>query len=168
LSPILNRDRALVSQQVQELIQATMDSYAAGVNIITVNFDRADPPAEVIDAFRDVQAAAQDRDTAQSQAEAFANRRLAEARGEAAQILQEAEAYRAQTVNEASGEASRFKAIQQEYALAPDVTRQRIYLETMERVLGGLNKVIIDENMGGEGGVVPYLPLNELNRNSGQ
>jgi membrane protease subunit HflK len=169
LSPILNRDRALVSQQVQDLIQTTLDAYQSGVNIVTVNFDRADPPAEVIDAFRDVQAAAQDRDTAESQAQAYANRKLAEARGEAAQILQEAEGYRAQTVNEASGEASRFKAIQTEYAQAPDVTRKRIYLETMERVLGGVNKVIIDENTGGgAGGVVPYLPLTELNRSAGK
>jgi membrane protease subunit HflK len=167
LSPILNRDRALVSQQVQELVQSTLDSYQAGVNIVTVNFDRADPPPEVIDAFRDVQAAAQDRSTAESQAEAYANRRLAEARGESAQLLQEAEGYRARTVNEASGEASRFKAIQQEYAQAPDVTRQRMYLETMERVLGGIDKVIIDESAGGSG-VVPYLPLNELNRSAGR
>jgi membrane protease subunit HflK len=88
---------------VQELIQSTLDGYRAGVNMLRVNFDRADPPPQVIDAFRDVQAAAQDRDTAEKQAEAYANRALAEARGEAAQLLQEAEAYRAQTVNEAVG-----------------------------------------------------------------
>jgi membrane protease subunit HflK len=166
LGPILNRDRALVSQQVRDLIQSTLDSYEAGVDILRVNFDRADPPQEVIDAFRDVQAAAQDRDTAEKQAEAYANRALAEARGQSAQLLQEAEAYRAQTVNEASGEAARFKAIYEEYALAPDVTRQRLYLETMERVLGGIDKIILDETGGGQGqGVVPYLPLNELNQN---
>ena len=164
LSPILNRDRALISQQVQALIQQTMDSYEAGVNILRVNFDRADPPPEVIDAFRDVQAAAQDRNTQESQAEAYANRALAEARGSAAQVLQEAEGYRAQTVNEATGEAERFKAIYEEYRLAPDVTRQRLYLETMERVLGGVNKVVIDEGAGGSQGVVPFLPLNELSR----
>jgi membrane protease subunit HflK len=166
LGPILNRDRALVSQQVRDLIQSTLDSYEAGVDILRVNFDRADPPQEVIDAFRDVQAAAQDRDTAEKQAEAYANRALAEARGQSAQLLQEAEAYRAQTVNEASGEAARFKAIYEEYALAPDVTRQRLYLETMERVLGGIDKIILDETGSGQGqGVVPYLPLNELNQN---
>lgn len=169
LSPILNRDRALVSQQVGDLIQQTLDSYEAGVNILRVNFDRADPPNEVIDAFRDVQAAAQDRNTAESRAEAYANQALAEARGSAAQILQEAEAYAAQTVNEASGEAARFVSIYDEYARAPDVTRQRLYLETMERVLGGMDKVILDD-VGGTGGggqgVVPYLPLNDLNRRS--
>ncbi len=164
LSPILNRDRALISQQVQALIQQTMDSYEAGVNILRVNFDRADPPPEVIDAFRDVQAAAQDRNTQESQAEAYANRALAEARGQAAQVLQEAEAYRAQTVNEASGEAARFKAIYAEYQLAPEVTRKRLYLETIERVMMGINKIVIDETAGGSSGVVPYLPLTELGR----
>jgi membrane protease subunit HflK len=167
LGPILNRDRALVSQAVEDLIQSTMDGYGAGVNILRVNFDRADPPPEVIDAFRDVQAAAQDRDTAEKQAEAYANRALAEARGESAQLLQEAEAYRAQTVNEASGEAERFKAIYEEYARAPEVTRKRLYLETMERVFGGLDKVIIDEGAQGSQGVVPYLPLNELRARGG-
>ena len=167
LSPILNRDRALISQQVQTLIQQTMDSYEAGVNILRVNFDRADPPPEVIDAFRDVQAAAQDRNTQESQAEAYANRALAEARGQAAQVLQEAEAYRAQTVNEAAGEAARFKAIYAEYQLAPEVTRKRLYLETIERVMMGINKIVIDETAAGSSGVVPYLPLNELGRAAG-
>jgi membrane protease subunit HflK len=164
LAPILNRDRALVSQEVLALIRQTLDSYDSGVNVLRVNFDRADPPSQVIDAFRDVQAAGQDRNTQESQAEAYANRALAEARGSAAQLLQEAEAYRAQTVNEASGEAARFKAIHEEYKLAPDVTRQRLYLETMERVLGGVNKVVIDEGAGGQQGVVPFLPLNEIGR----
>lgn len=164
LAPILNRDRALVSQEVLALIRTTLDSYDSGVNVLRVNFDRADPPSQVIDSFRDVQAAAQDRNTQESQAEAYANRALAEARGSAAQILQEAEAYRAQTVNEASGEAARFKAIYEEYKLAPEVTRQRIYLETMERVLGGVNKVVIDQGASGSQGVVPFLPLNELGR----
>ncbi|MGF1658460.1 MAG: FtsH protease activity modulator HflK [Rubrimonas sp.] len=168
LSPILNRDRALISQQVRDLIQSTLDSYQAGVNVLRVNFDRADPPQQVIDAFRDVQAASQDRDTAEKRAEAYANQALAEARGRAAQILQEAEGYRAQAVNEAAGEAQRFKSILGEYQLAPDVTRTRLYLETMERVLGDIDKVIIDQPEGGGGqGVVPYLPLNELRR-SGQ
>ncbi|MFN3613893.1 MAG: FtsH protease activity modulator HflK [Rubrimonas sp.] len=168
LSPILNRDRGLISQQVRDLIQDTLDSYGAGVNILRVNFDRADPPPEVIDAFRDVQAASQDRDTAEKQAEAYANRALAEARGQAAQLLQEAEGYRAQVVNEAAGEASRFKAILEEYARAPEVTRKRLYIETMERVLGSVDMIIIDDNIGGDNGsgIVPYLPLNELNRSA--
>lgn len=164
LSPILNRDRALISQQVQEVIQSTLDGYQAGVNVLRVNFDRADPPPQVIDAFRDVQAAGQDRDTAEKQAEAYANRKLAEARGEAAQVIQEAEGYRAQTVNEASGEAARFTSVYEEYARAPEVTRKRLYLETMERVFGSVDKVIIDEGANGAQGVVPYLPLGELRR----
>jgi membrane protease subunit HflK len=166
LKPILSRDRAAISQEVQELIQTTLDSYVSGVNIVRVNFDRADPPPEVIDAFRDVQAAEQDRDTEEKRAEAYANQKLAGARGQVAQIMQEAEAYRAQVVNDAKGEASRFEAIYNEYSLAPEVTRKRLYLETMERVLGDVEKIIIDESTGGADGqgVVPYLPLNELRK----
>lgn len=164
LSPILNRDRAVVAQDVLASIRQTLQSYDSGINVLRVNFDRADPPGPVIDAFRDVQAAAQDRQTAENQAEAYANRALAEARGQAAQLLQEAEGYRAQTVNEAAGEAARFKSILAEYANAPDVTRQRLYIETMERVLGSVNKILIDDEVGGQGGILPYLPLNELRR----
>ncbi|MEM9146484.1 MAG: FtsH protease activity modulator HflK [Pseudomonadota bacterium] len=170
LKPILNRDRAEISSQVENLIQSTMDSYAAGVNIVRVNFDEADPPGQVIDSFRDVQAAEQDRDTSEKRAEAFANETLANARGEAAKILQDAEAYRAQVINDAKGEAARFSAIYDEYALAPEVTRKRMFLETMEKVFGDVDKIIIDDSVssgGGSGsGVVPYLPLNELRRQS--
>lgn len=164
LAPILNRDRGVIADQARELIQVTMDSYASGINIVRLNLDRADPPAEVIDAFRDVQAAEQERDRLERQADAYANQALAGARGEAAQLLEEAEGYRAQVVNEAEGQASRFLAVLQEYRGAPEVTRRRIYLETMEQVLGDVNLVLMDE--GGSGsGVVPYLPLNELRRN---
>lgn len=163
LAPILNRDRGVIGDRLQDLIQSTLDSYDSGVNIIRVNFDKADPPEKVIDAFRDVQAAAQERDRLQNVADAYANRVLAEARGEAAQLLEEAEGYRARVVNEAEGEASRFSAVLEEYEKAPEVTRKRLYLETMEQVLGGLDKIILDESAGGQG-VVPYLPLNELRR----
>ena len=167
LAPILNRDRGAIADRLQDLIQSTLDSYDSGVNIIRVNFDRADPPAPVIDAFRDVQAAEQERDRLQNVADAYANRVLAEARGQAAQLLEEAEGYRAQQVNQAQGEASRFSAVLEEYLKAPDVTRQRLYLETMEEVLGRVDKIILDENQGAGGqGVVPYLPLNELRRNT--
>ena len=168
LAPILNRDRGSIAGRLQELIQSTLDSYDSGVNIIRVNFDKADPPASVIDAFRDVQAAEQERDRLQNVADAYANRVLAEARGEAAQVLEEAEGYRARVVNEAEGEASRFTAVLEEYAKAPEVTRKRLYLETMEQVLGGVNIIILDETSGQGGqGVVPYLPLNELRRGGG-
>ncbi|PID36584.1 MAG: FtsH protease activity modulator HflK [Rhodobacterales bacterium] len=162
LAPILNRDRGAIAQELQELIQATLDSYASGVNIVRVNFDRADPPREVIDSFREVQAAEQTRDTLQKQADAYANQVIAAARGEAAQMLEQAEAYRAKVVNEAEGEAARFIAVLEEYAKAQDVTRKRLYLETIERIFADVDKVIIDEGASGSQGVVPYLPLNEL------
>ena len=164
LSPILNRDRDLIAETVHQLIQETLDVYEAGVNIVRLNLDRADPPSEVIDSFREVQAAEQERDRLERQADAYANRVLAGARGEAAQVLEQAEGYRARVVNEAQGEASRFSAVLAEYAEAPEVTRKRLYLETMEDVLGRVDKVILDEGAAGSQGVVPYLPLNELRR----
>jgi modulator of FtsH protease HflK len=166
LKPILSRDRAAISQEVQSVIQTTLDGYESGVNIVRVNFDGADPPPQVIDAFRDVQAAEQDRDTEEKRAEAYANQKLAGARGQTAQILQVVEGYRAQVINEAKGEAARFDSVYTEYVKAPEVTRKRLYLETMERVLGGVDKIIIDDSIGGAGGqgIVPYLPLNELRR----
>jgi membrane protease subunit HflK len=164
LSPILSRDRGVISQEVQDLIQQTLDDYGSGVNIVRVNFDKADPPQEVIDAFREVQAARQERSTLQNRADAYANQTLAAARGDAAQKLQEAEGYRAQVVNAAQGEASRFTAVQQEYVKAPEVTRRRLYLETMEDVLGDTRMFLLDTPTAGAQSVVPYLPLNELRR----
>ncbi|NDV00150.1 FtsH protease activity modulator HflK [Pseudoroseicyclus tamaricis] len=169
LAPILNRDRGLIAQQVQEGIQDTLDEYESGINIVRVNLEKADPPMQVIDAFRNVQAAEQERDRLQRQADAYSNRVLAEARGLAAQIVEQAEAYRAETVNDALGQASRFSSVLEAYNTAEDVTRRRLYLETMEEVLGGVNKIILDPTVaGGTGGqgVVPYLPLNELGRSS--
>ncbi|KUP93214.1 FtsH protease activity modulator HflK [Tritonibacter horizontis] len=169
LAPILNRDRGLISQRLGELIQSTLDSYGSGVNVVRINFDGADPPEPVKDAFREVQSAGQERDRLEKQADAYANRKLASARGQAAQTLEEAEAYRAQVVNEAQGEASRFSAVLTEYEKAPEVTRKRLYLETMEEVLGRVDKIILDSSAGGAGGqdVVPYLPLNEIRRSGG-
>ncbi|MEP3332883.1 FtsH protease activity modulator HflK [Sedimentitalea sp.] len=165
LAPILNRDRGIISQRLEELIQSTMDSYDSGVNIVRVNFDGADPPESVKDAFRAVQSAGQERDRLEKQADAYANRVLAGARGEAAQTLEESEGYRARVVNEATGEASRFSAVRAEYDKAPEVTRKRLYLETMEQVLGDVNKIILDDtSTSGGQGIVPYLPLNELRK----
>jgi hypothetical protein len=156
LAPILNRDRAIIAESVEVLIQATLDSYDSGVRIVRLNLDRADPPEQVIDAFREVQAAEQERDRLERQADAYANRVLAGARGEAAQLLEEAEAYRAQVVNEAQGEAAASSPFLQEYEQAPEVTRRRLYLETMERVLGDVDLVILDgEGGAGGSGVVP-------------
>ncbi len=163
LAPVLNRDRGVIAGRLNELIQSTLDSYNSGVNVVRVNFEKADPPDEVIDAFRAVQAAEQQRDRLVKESDAYANRVLAQARGESAQMMEEAEGYRARVVNEATGEASRFSAVLEEYVKAPDVTRKRLYIETMEEVLGSLDKVIIDEGVGGSG-VVPYLPLNQLTK----
>lgn len=162
LAPILNRDRGLIAERLKDLIQTTLDSYDSGLNVVRVNFDRADPPGEVIDAFKNVQSAEQQRDRLQKEADAYANTVLAGARGQAAQLLEEAEGYRAQVVNEAEGEASRFSSVLAEYRKAPEVTRKRLYLETIEEVLGQVDKVILDENSNQ--GVVPYLPLNEIVR----
>ena len=179
LAPILNRDRAAIEARVKELIQATLDNRDTGINVIRVNFNKVDPPSQqvrvtdaegrtstvsVIDAFRDVQAAEQERDRVERQADAYANRRLAEARGESAQLLEAAEGYRARVVNDAIGEASRFSAVLTEYQAAPEVTRKRLYLETMERVLGDVDKIILENADSAAQGVVPYLPLNELRR----
>ncbi|MFD1883477.1 FtsH protease activity modulator HflK [Paracoccus pacificus] len=164
-APVLNRDRGAIGQELATAVQQTLDSYQSGIHVVRVNLDRAEAPDQVIDSFRDVQAAQQERDRLEKEADAYANRVLAEARGQVAQLGEEAEAYRAQAVNGAEGEAARFNAIYDEYAKAPDVTRRRMYLETMEKVLGGVNKVILDgvPTTGGQGsGVVPYLPLDRL------
>ena len=166
LAPILNRDRGAIADRLRDLIQSTLDSYDSGVNIIRVNFDKADPPEPVIASFRRVQDAEQERDRVQNVADAYANRVVAEARGEAAQILEQAEGYRARVVNEAQGEASRFSAVLNEYRKAPDVTRKRLYLETMEAVLGDIEIILLDETNGQGQGVVPYLPLNEMRRSN--
>ena len=168
LAPILNRDRGAIADRLRDEIQTTLDSYDSGVNIVRVNFDKADPPEPVIASFRKVQDAEQERDRLQNVADAYANRVLAEARGSAAQLLEQSEAYRAQVVNEAVGEASRFTAVLSEYEKAPNVTRKRLYLETMENVLGGVDIILLDEGEGGGQGVVPYLPLNDLRRNTNE
>ncbi|WP_322889716.1 MULTISPECIES: FtsH protease activity modulator HflK [unclassified Yoonia] len=164
LAPILNRDRGAIAERLRDDIQASLDSFESGVNIIRVNFDKADPPEPVIAAFRQVQDARQERDRLQNVADAYANRVVAEARGQSAQVLEQAEGYRARVVNEALGEASRFSAILAEYLEAPDVTRKRIYLETLEGVLRDVDIIMMDESAAGSQGVVPYLPLNEMRR----
>jgi len=147
---------------VHDLMQSTLDRYGAGVQITQVQLQKVDAPAQVIDAFRDVQAARIDQERAKNEAETYANKVIPEAKGRAAQITQSAEAYRKQTVAEATGASSRFRQIYDEYKKAPEVTRQRMYLETMERLFGGTDKVIVDSTA--TGGVVPYLPLDQLMR----
>ena len=161
LAPILNRDRGAIAQRLQQMTQSTLDGYDSGLNVVRVNFLRADPPGEVKAAFKEVQSAEQERDRLQKEANAYANKVLAGARGEAAQELEQAEGYRAQVVNQAEGEASRFSAVLAEYQKAPEVTRKRLYLETMQDVMSHVNKVIVDDKAGGQG-IVPYLPLDQL------
>ncbi len=163
IQPILTGARQNIETAVHELMQKTLDHYGAGVLIDQVQMQKVDPPSQVIDAFRDVQAARADLERAQNEAQTYANRVLPEARGRVAQITQSAEAYREQTVAEAKGQTSRFLQIYDEYKKAPQVTRQRIYLETMERLFSGTEKIIMDSGTGANG-VVPYLPLNELTR----
>jgi membrane protease subunit HflK len=155
---ILTEERQAIQDEVQVLMQTTLDSYGAGVTINEVQLQRVEPPASVIDAFRDVQAAVANAESARNEAETFRNQRVPRAQGEAAQITQAAEAYKSQTVAEAQGEAQRFLSVYEQYKLAPDVTRERIYLETMERVLGGANKIIVE----GGSGPMQYLPLDTL------
>jgi modulator of FtsH protease HflK len=164
IQPILTGARATIETAVQELMQKTLDHYAAGIQVTQVQLQKVDPPAQVIDSFRDVQAARSDAERAQNEAQTYANRVVPEARGRAAQITQAAEAYREQTVAEATGQTSRFLKVYDEYKKAPNVTRERMYLETMERLFNGTDKIIMDSGSGGQNGVVPYLPLNELTR----
>ena len=165
IQPILTGARSNIETAVHDLMQKTLDDYGSGIAIQQIQLQKVDPPTQVIDAFRDVQAARADLERAQNEAQTYANRVVPEARGRSAQILQGAEAYREQTVAEATGQTSRFLKIYDEYKKAPDVTRQRIYLETMERVFSGTDKIILDSGVGGNGqGVVPFLSLNELQR----
>src|SRR5665213_3096831 len=161
IQPILTGARQTIETAVQDLMQKTLDHYGAGILVQQVQLQKVDPPAQVIDAFRDVQAARADLERAVNESQTYANRVVPEARGNVAKITQAAEAYKSQTVAEATGQTSRFLKIYDEYKKAPDVTRERMYLETMERVLGGSNKIIVDSNPGSQG-VVPYLPLGEL------
>ena len=155
--------RGAIEQHAREQTQAILDDYGAGILVTQVQLQKVDPPDEVIEAFRDVQRAQADRERAQNEAELFANDILPRARGDAERISQEAQAYRQEVVARAEGDAQRFLAVYNEFAKARDVTVKRIYLETMEDVLRGMNKVLIDESGKGSG-VVPYLPLPELER----
>jgi len=164
IQPILTGARQTIENAVQELMQKTLDNYGAGIFVQQVQLQKVDPPTQVIDSFRDVQAARADLERAVNESQTYANRVVPESRGRVAQITQAAEAYKSQTVAEATGQTSRFLKIYEQYKKAPDVTRQRMYLETMERVLCGADKIIMDSGREGGGGVVPYLPLGELSR----
>jgi len=162
IMPIFTTERPVIEKGVQGLMQGVLDWYKAGVMVLKVQLQSVDPPEQVISAFKDVIAAQQDQDRMRNEAEAYANKVVPEARGRAAAIIQEAEGYRLQTVAEATGQISRFNQVYEQYKKAPDVTRERLYLETMERVLAPANKIIIDQSTGQGQGVVPYLPLGAL------
>ncbi|MBL6857592.1 MAG: FtsH protease activity modulator HflK [Pelagibacteraceae bacterium] len=162
IQSILTEGRLQIETDVQVIIQNILDEYGSGIQITQVQTQKADPPSQVIDAFRDVQAARADRERSKNEAETYANDVIPRARGEAEKILQEADAYKQQVVAASEGEASRFLAIYNEYKNAKQVTQERMYFETMEKVLADIDKVIIDKDSGQ--GVVPYLPLPELKK----
>lgn len=157
----LTDGREAIEEQTRNELQGLVDEYKAGIVIRQVQLLDVDPPNQVIDAFNEVARAIQDKETVQNQAEAYRNDVVPRARGEAAQMMKEAEAYRAEVVNRATGDANRFNSVYQAYSVSKDVTTQRIYLETLEEVFSKVNKIIIDKNAGGSG-VVPYLPLPEV------
>ncbi len=159
---IFRDDRQGIAQNVRDILQGTLDEYGAGLTINAISIEDAAPPREVADAFDEVQRAEQDEDKFVEEANQYSNQKLGQARGDAAQIREEAAAYKNRVVQEAEGEAQRFISVYDEYAKAPDVTRKRLYLETMENVLKDSTKVIVEQGNGQ--GVVPYLPLPELQK----
>ncbi|MEQ9437248.1 FtsH protease activity modulator HflK [Hyphomonas sp.] len=161
LQGVITTERDVVQTEVAKQVQALLNDYRAGIQILAVTIDRSDPPQQVIEAFNDVNVAEQDAETNINQATQFANEVVPQARGTAQRLLQEAEAYRDQVLADAQGEASRFEQIYEEYRKAPRVTRERMYLETMEKVLERSDKLIMDQDSG----AVPYLPLERTQRN---
>lgn len=164
---IFRDDRQGIADTVRGIIQTTLDEYKAGLSVNALSIEDAAPPRQVADAFDEVQRAEQDEDRFVEEANQYSNKQLGQARGEAARIREEAAAYKNRVVQEAEGEAQRFTSVYEQYSRAPDVTRQRLYLETMESVLNGANKVIVGEGEDSRG-VVPYLPLPELRRRGQQ
>lgn len=163
LQSLITNERAAVQLEVQQQAQGLLDDYRAGIEILDVQIRRADPPAQVIAAFNDVNVAEQDAQTVINQAQREANRVVPEARGTAERLLAEAQGYRDRVIADANGEAERFNQIYAEYAQAPRVTRERMFLETLETVLGRSDKIVLDSGSG----AVPYLPLDRTTRNQG-
>lgn len=166
IQTVLTEGRQEIQVQARQQLQDLLNEYGAGVRVRDVQLLAVDPPGDVIDAFNEVQRARQDRDKLKNQADAFRNDIVPRARGEAAQLVAEAQAYEAEVVNRATGDASRFDQVYKAYLENKDVTKERIYIETIEEIFSNVDKIIIDENASGNG-VVPYLPLNELNKKSG-
>jgi membrane protease subunit HflK len=165
LTTALTEGRDDIQRRTRTLMQRVLDGYEAGISITNIQLLKVDPPTAVIDAFNEVQRARQDQDRLQNEADAYKNRVLPQARGQASQIVQQARAYEEQQIREGEGEAKQFISVYDTYKNAKDVTIQRMYIETMEQVLKGANKVILDEK-GGSSGVVPYLPIPGLEKRS--
>ena len=155
LTAIITTGRARIQNAARDQLQKTLDQWGAGVTISQVQIQRADPPSEVIEAFREVVNAGQDAESAINEAIAYKNRVVPEARGDAAKITQAAEAYRERISREAAGEADRFNQLYAQYRLAPGVTKERLYLETMERVLARADKVLVDSRAGSTPVILP-------------
>lgn len=162
LEDILTTEQGAIATRTQQIIQDVLNTYDAGIEVVSVNLSKPDVPSEVIDAFQDVKKAQQDRETTVNVAERYRNEIIPKAKGDASRMEQEALAYRKQVTERAAGDTSRFLAVYEQFRLAEDVTRKRLYLETMEEILRGTPKIIVDQNGTAAGGVVPYLPLREL------
>ncbi|WP_119679034.1 FtsH protease activity modulator HflK [Indioceanicola profundi] len=162
IQPALTEARQQIETRTREILQAMLDSYDAGIAVTQVQLQKVDPPSAVVDAFNDVQRARQDRERLRNEAEAYRNDIIPRARGEAERLIQEASAYREEVVSLAQGDAQRFVSVLEAYNSNPEVTAKRMYLETMEAVLGGTNKIIMDGGQNGTNGVLPYLPLDQL------
>ncbi|MBR1778195.1 MAG: FtsH protease activity modulator HflK [Alphaproteobacteria bacterium] len=158
---IIADDRKGVQERAEKTLQALLDKYKAGITVTSVQLTKADAPTQVIDAFNDVQRAKADKERLSNEAEAYRNDILPRARGEASQIISEAEAYKSRVIDAAKGDTARFVSVLEEYLKDKEVVARRMYLETMEDVYGHVDKVIVDKKVGG---VVPYLPLPEVNK----
>ena len=158
----LTEKRVEVAQKTRSLMQDMLDSYSSGIAITAIKLQKIDPPETVIDAFHDVQRARADKERLRNEAEAYRNDIIPKARGEKERLLQEADGYKESVINKSTGDAKRFLSVYKSYASAKDITTKRIYIETMQDVLKNSNKIIIDSNKNGLGGVLPYLPLNQL------
>ena len=167
IAQALSEGRGKIETDTQHLLQGILDAYGAGVEVTQLQLLKVDPPAPVIDAFRDVQRALADRERLRNEAEAYRYDIIPRARGDAVRIKQEAEGYRQQIINQAQGDADRFLAVYHAFKAAEDVTLQRLYLETMQEILKNSNKVIIDKSAQSESGVLPYLPLPALGGSQG-
>ncbi len=160
---VLTTGKDAVAAQVAQITQQQLDTYGSGITITTVNLSTVQPPAEVTDAFNEVNRADQDKKQLENQAQQYRNQQLQIVEGTTAKLTEDASAYKSRVVAEAQGEAARFLSVYEQYKNAKGVTRQRIFLETMEDVLSNSNKISMQGGQGGSG-VVPYLPLPEIQK----